>query len=282
MMTADSTSNTPREDQYSSLSADQRARREWIWLALAISVNAILGIGAYLVHFRYPLPRLELLFAWYPLFLAASLPQLAEASVRPFIHRRPRYVKDSIVIKGNHENIARIITGFAQWLLAAGTFIVGLITGYPLHAAICAFFVGLWAYVEGTHQPLADLSIALRDRQTITLTPKGIYLHFPPPLSCDSPGWQTEVSFAWGDGVYIDCIIGSDLYLLGEKIAPDSSIICSRHLGIPYTGLDALMRHFNEHPEDRILLATTRGVDLVNGILAEARAALTNSHRSRA
>ena len=75
---------------------------------------------------------------------------------------------------------------------------------------------------------------------------------------------------------------GSDLYLLGEKIAPDFSIICSRHLGIPFTGLNALMRHFNEHPEDRILLATTRGVDLVNGILAEARAALTNSHRSRA
>ena len=101
------------------------------------------------------------------------------------------------------------------------------------------------------------------------------------PLSCDSPGWQTEVSFAWGDGVYIDCIIGSDLYLLGEKIAPDSSIICSRHLGIPFTGLDALMRHFNDHPEDRPLLATPEGVDLVNDILAEAHMELATIQRRR-
>jgi len=30
------------------------------------------------------------------------------------------------------------------------------------------------------------------------------------------------------------------------------------------------MRHFNEHPEDRPLLATPQGVDLVNEILAAA------------
>ena len=32
------------------------------------------------------------------------------------------------------------------------------------------------------------------------------------------------------------------------------------------------MRHFNEHPEDRPLLATPEGVDLINEILAAARA----------
>jgi len=42
------------------------------------------------------------------------------------------------------------------------------------------------------------------------------------------------------------------------------------------------MRHFNEHPEDRPLLATPQGVDLVNDILAEARAALTTQQRSHA
>ena len=31
------------------------------------------------------------------------------------------------------------------------------------------------------------------------------------------------------------------------------------------------MRHFNEHPEDRPLLATPQGVDLINEILAAAR-----------
>ena len=58
--------------------------------------------------------------------------------------------------------------------------------------------------------------------------------------------------------------------------------ICSEHIGIPFTGLDALIRHFNEHPEDRPLLATPQGVDLVNNILAEARAALTTPQRSHA
>ena len=52
--------------------------------------------------------------------------------------------------------------------------------------------------------------------------------------------------------------------------SPRAWRISSEHIGIPYTGLDALMRHFNEHPEDRPLLATPQGVDLVNEILAAA------------
>ena len=42
------------------------------------------------------------------------------------------------------------------------------------------------------------------------------------------------------------------------------------------------MRHFNEHPEDRPLLATPQGVDLVNDILAEAHMELTTPQRSHA
>ena len=42
------------------------------------------------------------------------------------------------------------------------------------------------------------------------------------------------------------------------------------------------MRHFNERPEDRPLLATPQGVDLVNDILAQAHAALTTPQRSHA
>ena len=56
--------------------------------------------------------------------------------------------------------------------------------------------------------------------------------------------------------------------------------ISSERIGIPFTGLDALIRHFNEHPEDRPLLATPQGVDLVNDILAQAHAALTTPQRS--
>ena len=50
---------------------------------------------------------------------------------------------------------------------------------------------------------------------------------------------------------------------------------------IPFTGLDALIRHFNEHPEDRPLLATPQGVDLVDDILAEAHMELAPAHRRR-
>ena len=58
--------------------------------------------------------------------------------------------------------------------------------------------------------------------------------------------------------------------------------LCCRTIGIPFTGLDALMRHFNEHPEDRPLLATPEGVDLVNDILADAHMELTTPQRSHA
>ena len=54
-------------------------------------------------------------------------------------------------------------------------------------------------------------------------------------------------------------------------VLPGAWRISSERIGIPYTGLDALMRHFNEHPEDRPLLATPQGVDLINEILAAAR-----------
>ena len=58
--------------------------------------------------------------------------------------------------------------------------------------------------------------------------------------------------------------------------------ISSERIGIPFTGLDALMRHFNEHPEDRPLLATPEGVELVNDILAKAHMELATTQRSHA
>ena len=39
------------------------------------------------------------------------------------------------------------------------------------------------------------------------------------------------------------------------------------------------MRHFNDHPEERPLLATPEGVDLVNRILTDAHKTLTSSTR---
>ena len=73
------------------------------------------------------------------------------------------------------------------------------------------------------------------------------------------------------DNVTIDDIIQPTIFLEAD---PDTYNgpwgISSERIGIPYAGLDALMRHFNEHPEDRPLLATPQGVNLVNEILAAA------------
>jgi len=49
-----------------------------------------------------------------------------------------------------------------------------------------------------------------------------------------------------------------------------------------FPGPVSLNRHFNDHPEDRPLLATPEGVDLVNNILAEAHMELTTPQRSHA
>ena len=258
------------------LDEDKQARRFWKGAVLAFIMNAVLGVGSYILDSHYPFGPLQLLYIWFPLYLTATLPYLIEKSARPFVTSLPRYVNDAIVIRGNHKSLARVITGYLLWIFTAGTIVAGFWTGQPLHASLYAAGVGFMAYLEGTRSPISDLSIALRDRQTIVLTPAGIHLHFPPPISIEDPERETEVDVLWKDNVYIDYIIGSDIYFLGDMTHPGPWIICSQHIGITYTGLDTLMRHFNDHPQDRPLLATPNGLNLVNQILTKAHKTITN------
>ena len=89
------------------------------------------------------------------------------------------------------------------------------------------------------------------------------------------------MTILWKQGIHIGSVEEHIIYL--SNISREGPWdLCADHIGIPYTGLDTLMRHFNEHPEDRPLLATPQGVDLVNDILAEAHMELTTPQRSHA
>ena len=262
---------------------DLAARDLWKLTAITIVVNAVLAVSAYWVFSFIRIGPLQLLFIWFPLYLAAALPHLIEKSVRPFWSSRPHYKDGSIVIPGNHQSIALITTGLLLYAFAGGTMAAGFTTGQPFHAALYVFAAASMAYLECSRNPGKDLVIALTDKQKTTLTSEGISFHFPELLSVEEDSNDRDVTILWSDNVTIDSILSPTIFLEAD---PDTYGgpwgISSERIGIPFTGLNALMRHFNDHPEDRPLLATPEGLDLVNDILAEARAALTNSHRSRA
>ena len=159
----------------------------------------------------------------------------------------------------------------------------GFTTRQPFHAAIYVFAAASMAFLECSRNPGKDLVIALTDKQKTTLTPEGISFHFPELLSVEEDSNDRDVTILWKDNVTIHIVNSPTIILNADPDTYDGPWgICSEHIGIPYTGLDALMRHFNEHPEDRTLLATPQGVNLVNDILTQARAALTTPQRSHA
>ena len=205
-----------------------------------------------------------------PLYLCAALPHLIEQSVRPFWSSRPHYEDGSIAIWGNHQS-ALITTGLLLYAFAGGTMAAGFTTGQPFHAAIYVFAAASMAFLECSRNPGKDLVIALTDKQKTTLIPEGISFHFPELLSAEEDSNDRDASILWTDNVTIDDIIQPTIFLEAD---PDTYNgpwgISSERIGIPYAGLDALIRHFNEHAEDRPLLATPQGVNLVNEILAAA------------
>ena len=261
---------------------DLAARDFWKLTGVAIVFNVVVAVCAYWIFLFIHIGPLQLLFIWFPLYLAAALPHLIEKSVRPFWSSRPHYKDGTIVIPGNHQSIALITTGLLLYAFAGGTMAAGFTTGQPFHAAMYVFAVASMAYLECTRNPGKDLIIALSDKQTTTLTPKGISFHFPELLSVEEDPNDRDVTILWTDNVTIDDIIHPTIFLHADPDIYDGPWgISSERIGIPYTGLDAIMRHFNEHPEDRPLLATPQGVDLVNDILADARATLTTPQRRR-
>ena len=81
----------------------------------------------------------------------------------------------------------------------------------------------------------------------------------------------------WKDHLAIGSVDDVNILFSGDLTHQGRWTISSHHLGLPYTGLDALMRHFGAHPEDRPLLSSPEGVTLVTRILKDARASLTGA-----
>ena len=272
-----------RSHDSSPRGVDLAARDLWKLTAITIVVNAVLAVSAYWVFSFVRIGPLQLLFIWFPLYLCAALPHLVEQSVRPFWSSRPYFEDGSIVIPGNHQSIALVTTGFLLYAFAGGTMAAGFTTGQPFHAAIYVFAVASMAYLECSRNPGKDLVIALTDKQKTTLSPEGVSFHFPELLSVEEDSNNRDVTILWTDNVTIHIVNSPTMILHADPDIYDGPWgLCCRTIGIPFTGLDALMRHFNEHPEDRPLLATPQGVDLVNDILAEARMELTTPQRSHA
>ena len=265
-----------RSHDSSPRGVDLAARDLWKLTAITIVVNAVLAVSAYWVFSFVRIGPLQLLFIWFPLYLCAALPHLVEQSVRPFWSSRPYFEDGSIVIPGNHQSIALVTTGFLLYAFAGGTMAAGFTTGQPFHAAIYVFAVASMAYLECSRNPGKDLVIALTDKQKTTLSPEGVSFHFPELLSVEEDSNNRDVTILWTDNVTIHTVSSPTMILHADPDIYDGPWgISSERIGIPFTGLDALMRHFNEHPEDRPLLATPQGVELVNDILSQARSELT-------
>ena len=244
---------------------------------VGVAIVAI-GIGAALVAQwavqNHRLQGSQFSLTCLSLYAAATLPNIAERSLHPMSRPRPRFVNSSIVIPGSYEQIGLVLTGCLLWLSTVVTLVLGLMMRQPLSAIAVACATACFAYMFGTSSPLADLRIAFGDRQTTTLTEEGIHFHYPPLLSTEEHKRNAEVWVHWKDHLAIGSVDDVNIVFSGDLTHQGRWTISSHHLGLPYTGLDALMRHFGAHPEDRPLLSSPEGVTLVTRILKDARARL--------
>lgn len=263
----DKTPPTPRAQ-------DARARR--ILPSCAILVGCVIG-ATLCARWAAQIPSYSIWqfeLAWVSLNLGATLPHIVERSLHALSRPRPRFVNSSIVIPGSYEQIGLVLTGCLLWLSTVVTLVLGLMMRQPLSAIAVACATACFAYMFGTSSPLADLRIAFGDRQTTTLTEEGIHFHYPPLLSTEEHKRNAEVWVHWKDHLAVGSVDDVNIVFSGDLTHQGRWTISSHHLGLPYTGLDALMRHFGAHPEDRPLLSSPEGVTLVARILKDARARL--------
>ena len=276
-----------------SLAGEDRWRRnEW---KRALVGTVILAVGIAIVEGIFRLTHFQsfrTVVILVSLILTAGFPQMACDSVAPFLRPRISFVDGHVVIRGER---LTSIGHLASYVLFSAFAIFFIISGFIAHELVRTFHFALipacFAYFLYSMNPLRDFTATLSDRSTTTLATEGITFHMAHHLSVDadlestSSGCGSDASFRWDHNVKIYDLSTTSYHvdLLADPDTYDGPWgLCCRTIGIPFTGLDALMRHFNEHPEDRPLLATPQGVDLVNDILAEARMELTTPQRSHA
>ena len=276
-----------------SLVGEDRWRRSE-WKRALVSI-IIVALGIAIVEGIYRLThygdfRFVVYLASIP--LVSGVPQVACDSIAPYLRPHVRFVNGRVVIRGERLTNIGYLTSYA---ILCMTVVGALVLGFLTHdfkttigiAVVAAFF----AYYLFSENPVEDLKNTVKDRSMTALSPDSIDFHAAPHLSIHkhlesaSDGCGNDSSVRWDQNVKIYDLSTTSYHvdLLADPDTYDGPWgLCCRTIGIPFTGLDALMRHFNEHPEDRPLLATPQGIDLVNGILAEARAALTTPQRSHA
>ena len=273
-----------------SLVGEDRWRRNE-WKRALVSI-VIVALGIAIVEGIYRLTHYgDFRFAVYlaSIPVVAGVPQVTCDSIVPYLRPHVRFVNGHVVIRGERLTNIGYLTSYA---ILCMTVVGALMLGFLTHAfkttigiaVVAAFF----AYHLFSENPMEDLKNTIKDRSMTVLSPDSIDFHAAPHLSihkylesaCDGCG--SDASFRWDQNVRIFDIntVKHHVDLFADPDTYDGPWgLCCRTIGIPFTGLDALIRHFNEHPEDRPLLATPQGVDLVNSILAEARMELVTAQR---
>ena len=269
-----------------SLVGEDRWRRNE-WKRALVSI-VIVALGIAIVEGIYRLThygdfRFVVYLASIP--VVAGVPQVTCDSIAPYLRSHVRFVNGHVVIQGERLTNIGYLTSYA---ILCMTVVGALVSGFLSHnfkiaigiAVVAAFF----AYHLFSENPIEDLKNTIKDRSITVLSPDSIDFHMAPHLSIHkylesaSDGCGSDASFRWDQNVRIFDINTDKLHvdLLADPDTYDGPWgLCCRTIGIPFTGLDALIRHFNEHPEDRPLLATPEGVNLVNDILSQARSELT-------
>ena len=276
-----------------SLAGEDRWRRnEWKRALVSIVIVALMIAiveGIYrLTH--YGDFRFAVYLASIP--VVAGVPQVTCDSIVPYLRSHVRFVNGHVVIRGERlTNIGHLVSYAILCMTVVGALVLGFLTHAFKTTIGIAVVAAFFAYHLVSENPVEDLKNTVKDRSMTALSPDSIYFHMAPHLSIHKylesayDGCGSDASFRWDQNVRI-FDINTDKRHVDLFADPDTYDgpwgLCCRTIGIPFTGLDALIRHFNEHPEDRPLLATPQGVDLVSDILAQARAALTTPQRKHA
>ena len=271
-----------------SLVGEDRWRRNE-WKRALVSI-VIVSLGIAIVEGIYRLTHYgDFRFAVYlaSIPLVAGVPQVTCNSIVPYLRPHVRFVGGHVVIRGERlTNIGHLVSYAILCMTVVGALVLGFLTHAFKTTIGIAVVAAFFAYYLFSENPFEDLKNTVKDRSMTALSPDSIDFHAAPHLSIHkhlesaSDGCGNDSSVRWDQNVKI-YDLSTTSYHVTLFADPDTYDgpwgLCCRTIGIPYTGLDALMRHFNEHPEDRPLLATPEGVDLVNDILAQARAGLFTS-----
>ena len=276
-----------------SLVGEDRWRRNE-WKRALVSI-VIVALGIAIVEGIYRLTHYgDFRFAVYlaSIPVVAGVPQVTCDSIVPYLRSHVRFVNGHVVIRGERlTNIGHLVSYAILCMTVVGALVLGFLTHAFKTTIGIAVVAAFFAYYLVSENPMEDLKNTVKDLSMTALSPDSIDFHMAPHLSIHkylesaSDGCGSDASFRWDQNVRI-FDIDTDRHHVDLFADPDTYDgpwgLCCRTIGIPFTGLDALIRHFNEHPEDRPLLATPQGVDLVNDILAQARAALTPPQRKHA